>query len=331
MPYGRIRGSNTTRKMPKTTSLFPIPGSKRAKKYQAIFSNSMGNLVEPFMGGASTSIITRKPSILADTNPWHRGLAKAVSESPKDIVHQYQKALNRFTGGTGCNTFLAYSKVKQAQKVFKDEWPLTYARLTDQWREMGQDLYQGNPEDTLGLYLFMQRAAFGNVLRLNPTHTGLNVSWHVQKLIGALSFEPYTWARALEDWKPTVVNSYQEAIALAAPEDTHLLLDPPYFDPQNRMTPCYLGHVPSKVGTLELAIDSLELGLSKGFPVIHLCNYYSPDLEERVRELAAYYRRPFMAYPMGRCKALGNSNGRLTHGERVDHREKPEEIIYEFV
>lgn len=320
----------------KVTSLAPYPGSKRAKKYAMLRSNDLPRLCEPFMGGAATSIITRKKSVLGEINPWMRAIAHAPLRSNKaKFVESYNEAREFFLNGIDQNILAQYQTRKKAQTALSTEQPDVYNELSDRWDLLKTTLWESDPN--AGLYAFCQYAAFGNVMRTNPKGTGFNVKWHVQKLRGAIVFSPEEFCESLHDWRPNVYNSWQNAIeGCGRPKETHLLLDPPYWGDgeKSKMTPCYPGH---DIGTTDehnvtyqLAIEPLQAGLERGFPLIHLCNYYSDKLQKDVIDLAFSYGYSVQRFDMGLCQALGNSNGRRKHGQRVDGRERPVEVIYQL-
>lgn len=320
-------------------SLAPYPGSKRDKKYDLLRSNGLPRLCEPFMGGAATSIITRKRSTLGEINPWMRAIAHApLRSNRKAFAESYREARQLFLRID--RAILAEyqgRKQKKAQTAMKAEYPEIYADLNDRWGLLLATLWEAEPSDNAGLYAFCQRAAFGNVMRTNPTGTAFNVGWHIQKIPAAIKFSPEDFCNALRAWRPVILDSWQAAIwDCPRPKETHLLLDPPYWvdGKKSKMTPCYPGHDIGTIGdhdaTYRLAIDPLQAGLERSFPLIHLCNYYSDRLQTAVIDLAFAYGYSVQRFDLGLCRALGNSNGRHKHGDRVDGRDRPSEVIYQL-
>lgn len=188
-----------------------------------------------------------------------------------------------------------------------------------------------------GYYAFALRACFGNVMRLTPAGTHFNVSWHVDKLAQACAYDPQQWIDGLAAmrWDPIVLPSWEDAIAAVDnPSKTWALLDPPYLcdHATEKMSPCYTHHeITTQDGnekTLQLAIDSFQAVLERGFHTISVCNYFVPRLDAAVKQLSADAGYSLQSTEMGECGALGNSNGRRKHGQRVDGRARPVEVIY---
>jgi hypothetical protein len=235
----------------------------------------------------------------------------------------------------------AYKERKQAQKQLRKEQPDFAAAIDGRWLELRDRLFAMSPidPDLPGLYGFMQRAAFGNTMRFNPRGTNYNSAWHVGKLATALRFDPAAWTEGLrqQGWKPRVEASWEDAInAVKSPQKTYLLLDPPYWcdGTESKMTPCYPGH---KIGThgqhdytFNLAVEPLEMAMRRRFPWIQLCNYDSDRLDSAVQKLARQHGYCVAVRVMGVCGALGNSNGRLEHGDRRDGRSRPVEVVWEL-
>lgn len=324
--------------------LFPFPGAKSASKYDRYLYPPMdcNSICEPFMGSAATSIRFHwLKAYLGEINPAQREISLAL-QSPDLYCAMYQTARDRFW--EDCLDYMddvfAYEGTKNAQTRLSAENPWTYERLTLSWKELTADLYkliQANDPSIAGLYAFCLRAAFGNVMRLTPSGAHFNISWHIDKLVQAHKHNPEDWLNDLRaiNWNPTVLDCWQEAIAAVPdPSKCFLLLDPPYTcdHKTEKMTPCYVGHnVTTQNGhneTFNLAIDSLKAGLEREFSAIAFCNYYTDLLNDAVLDLISATQYSCTMHQIGECNALGNSNGRRKHGERVDQRRRPIEVIY---
>jgi hypothetical protein len=215
-------------------------------------------------------------------------------------------------------------KTESRQRVFRSTYPELSAQLDLRWKADLADLLlersRSNP-------LFMIRAAFGNILRLNPTGTAYNVSWHCEKLRRAIlsNIEPL-------DWNPVVSSDYIEAIRSvpeAKVERTYMLLDPPYLRPEGtKMTPCYPGHTPNCESTRQLATHSLDSALSRGFPKVSLCNYWDSALDDQIKLTCMFWGYQVELQLLGTMDSFNTAKGRLVHGQRVDSRPKPIEAIW---
>lgn len=328
-------------------SLFPFPGNKSDRKYDATLYAPLDchTIVEPFMGSAARSIMNcdRLSVILGEINPAQRAIALAL-QSPPNYQNGYGFAYRAFWDGLEDEQekVLSFAGMEKSKTAVADAMPDVCEGLTKNWRSLCAlifDWMQNDPNHPLlaGYYAFAIRAAFGNVMRLNPRGTHFNVSWHVDKLAQACSYDPKQWINGLaaKRWDPTVLNCWEEAIeAVPDPGKVFLLLDPPYTcdHESETMTPCYTSH---EVGTkernnttLQMAIDSLQAGLERGFHTIACCNYLVPELDAAIRQLSADAGYSLYSEVLGECNALGNSNGRRKHGQRVDGRKRPVEVIY---
>ncbi len=323
------------------SSLLSIPGSKRKSKYNFLkplpFQNS---ICEPFMGGAAKSLQTSLRPILGESNAALReiALASTSKERSEAFKRGYGSALLYITEDIDIQTILKYADVKQSMKQLRLLEPALADAMDVRWRYLTESLFEsiGRNEPNAGLYYFCQKTCFGNVMRLNPKQTAFNVSWHVDKLRQALKFdfEQYIYDLQLHQWNPEIYSSFEQAIeAVENPADTWLLLDPPYIEQEGdrKMTPCYINHrvtTDAREQTFALSVDSLELGCKRDFPKIELCNYYSDRLNSEVFRLADQYGYSVEITTVGVCGALGNSGGRLIHGERRDLRERPVEVVW---
>jgi len=327
-----------------TLALFPIPGSKVSRAYDRFLYPSMQAtaICEGFAGGCGRSLrYYHLPTYLGEINPAQRAIALALHNSDQ-YIQGYQEACDRFWSGHSGSyaKVLSFAGLEKAQSALSVAIPEIYAALTANWRAIATDLYEwmhGTPDARLaGYYAFCIRACFGNVMRLNPKGTHFNVTWHVDKLQNACQYNPQQWLDGLRAiaWSPNVFDCWEEAIAAVPdPSSTFLLLDPPYICSDTaKMTPCYPGHqVTTKEGmatTFALAVDSLQAGLERGFESIAVCNYYDPDLNTAIQQLTSDAGYSASTHLLGECKALGNSNGRRVHGNRVDKRSRPVEVIY---
>ncbi|MBW4692267.1 MAG: hypothetical protein KME27_10920 [Lyngbya sp. HA4199-MV5] len=325
-------------------ALTPFPGSKTDFKYDGVLYPSLTAkaICEPFMGAACRSMINHHlPTTLGEINAAQRAIALAL-HNPQAYSDSYKEAAERFWGGTNGYRILAYAGRKKAQTLLGEREPELCATLTVNWRSLTADLYRWMYSESdwklAGYYAFCIRACFGNVMRLNPQGTHFNVAWHIDKLKNACEYSPERWLKALQaiNWNPTVLPCWEAAIAaVVEPASTWLLLDPPYWVPgdQEKMTPCYPGHSIGTNGaheeTFRLAVDSLQAGLERGFSQITVCNYHSDKLDAALTALMQDAGYSYKAVLMGECKALGNSNGRYKHGQRVDKRDRPVEMIYQ--
>ena len=331
--------------MVKVESLFPIPGSKRGKKYAMLRPAPwQTQSCEPFMGGAAKSLEFGLKASLAEINPPQRKLARipANTKAIAEYTRFYRQIAADFVAGIDVDQLMSYVNREQSMKALRAEIPHIAAILDERWQPLKTRLFDEVKADTdwtAAPYSFCQRACFGNVMRLNPLGTHYNVTWYVGKLANALRFDPETWCESLRSrrWNPTVFNNWEGAIAaVKSPYQTWLLLDPPYIeaDGDRKMTPCYPGHfvttADGRDATYRLAIEPLRFGLRRGFPLIHLCNYYSTKLDADVTAMA--YESGYLCdrTMVGVCGSLGNSAGRYKHGQRVDSRPKPIECIWTF-
>jgi site-specific DNA-adenine methylase len=301
--------------------LFPYPGSKRRRCYHNILNPQPGatGICEPFAGSCATSLRLELPQVyLGEVNPSIRRIYSMDS----DFVASYRAQADFYRSLTEWQ-----DKTESRQQVFRPRYPELSAQLDCRWKFDLADLLTGgdwaNP-------LFMIRAAFGNILRLNPTGTAYNVSWHCEKLRRAIlsKVEPL-------GWNPIISNDYVEAIC-SIPEDkvdrTYMLLDPPYLQPEGtKMTPCYPGHAPSRESTRQLAIGSLDLALSRGFPKVSLCNYWDSSLEDQIKEMCTLGGYRVEMQLLGTMDCFNTAKGRLVHGQRVDKKPKPIEAIWTIV
>jgi hypothetical protein len=324
------------------TSLYPLPGSKRKAKYSVLSPNGQKQICEPFMGGAARSLALQLPASLGEVNRSGREIALTSASTRKtaSYIKGYNLARAEFFAGVDIDRLLSYSDCKQPMKLIRAEIPAIANELDARWRQLCDRLFAaveaGNP--MAGLYSFCGRACFGNVMRLNPKGDAYNMSWHVDKLKNAIAFNPNDWCSQLrhQEWDPRVENSWQSAIlAVKRPKDCYLLLDPPYIEGEGdrKMTPCYPGHRVTGVGrddTYFLAVDPLKLALQRGFPLIHLTNYYSARLDGAVTQMAHDAGYLCDRVTIGVCGALGNSSGRFKHGDRRDTRPRPVECLWIF-
>ncbi len=324
-------------------SLYPIPGSKRAKKYKMLRPMRHHTAIcEPFMGGASRSIEAWPlPCYLGEIDPAKRAIGFAPSRYPDDFIECFEVARSRMIDGIDWTEALTYVGAKNAQKHLKRDLPEIWYEGRDRWTSIKQDLFEIRDDETgesAGATMFVLMVAFGNIIRLAPKGTHFNMSWHIDKLDQAMKFNPHEWVAAYQaiNWKPNTYSSWQEAIEAKPGPKTYLLLDPPYCadGKTNKMTPCYrdqkAGSVNINEETLALATQSLERALELGYQDIHLCNYYSLRLADAITQIMAGSSYSVVPHVMGKCGALGNSNGRLKHGKRKDGRERPIEWIWEI-
>jgi hypothetical protein len=267
-------------------ALYPIPGGKWRTKY-SFLSPAQGQrqMSEPFMGqhprtyDGSYLASLAKSTPAKGRSPSHRPTAKLPKNTPATIA-QLPLILSM---GLTLTTCWHMPEQKQAMKALKANDGATYRKLSVRWHELTRWLYSdiASGEFSAGHYSFVQRAAFGNVLRLSPSGEGFNITWHVDKLKAALNFNPEQWCESLKDFRPTITPDWYSAItAVRNPQKCWLLLDPPYIeaDGDRKMTPCYIGHKVTGGGreeTYRLAVEPLREGLSRGFPWVHLFNYYS--------------------------------------------------------
>jgi hypothetical protein len=326
------------------TSLYPLPGSKRAKKYNLLrpsrhhFFNC-----EPFAGGASESIkYNLLPTYLGEINPAARAILVAARDFPEEFIESYTATRAKMIDGIDWTDALTYVGRKAAQKHLKRDMPEIWHEGRRRWIGLKKELWAIQDQvtgQTAGAAMFQILAAFGNIgFRMNPNETGFNISWHIDKLDQAMRFCPRQWVDFFQsiNWSPNVFPSWQEAILAQPGPNTYLLLDPPYcVDGElHRMTPCYRDH---KTGTtkmseptLELSTKPLLMALELGYTDIHLCNYWSDRLASDVQDILAGTSYNLTLHPMGKCGALGNSAGRLEHGNRQDGRDRPIEWIWEI-
>ena len=326
-------------------SLFPIPGGKNKSKYAMLRPlPTQDEICEPFMGAAGVSVGIGLPTTLGEINISQRAIASVPSCFWKSRRYStdYRAAQSEFLAGVDLDTLFSYIGQEKSQTTLRDRDTGIYDLLTGRWHGLTTRLFAAVSADEPepGLYSFCQRSCFGNVMRLNPRGSAYNVSWHVDKLLSAVRFDPNHWTEWLysRQWNPRVYSSWQEAIAaVKRPDKCYLLLDPPYIEDEEsdrRMSPCYPGHKittdDGRAMTYSLAVEPLKVALSRGFPLIHLTNYYSAKLDSEVTELAHDAGYFCNRQAIGVCGAMGNSNGRKIHGDRADTRPRPVEYVWEF-
>jgi hypothetical protein len=316
--------------------LYPLPGAKVDKKYSMLVPDSSHKAIcQPFMGSAARSLGSSLPNYLGDINAAHRSIAQA-HKSPDEFAAAYWGFRDRLIEGIDVNLLANYEN----QRPLKADHPDIFQLITDRWKAMQSDLYAERHDESVGMagrYYFSLKATFGQVMRLNPRETAFNNAWHVDKLNAAIVFSPAEWCQrmAVTPFDATIYPSWQTAIeAPPEPWQTYLILDPPYWcdGSIHKMTSCYPGHAINYMGqfdpVFDLAIAPLKRAIELGYRKIHLCNYYSPQLDRAITELTADYN--VMGFEIGECRSLGNSAGRLTHGNRKDGRERPIEMIWEI-
>ena len=325
-------------------SLYPLPGGKNKSKYIMLKPLiTQTEICEPFMGAAGVSVGIGLPSTLGEINISQRAIAAVPScfWQSRRYVADYHAAQSEFLAGVDLDRLFSYVGQKKSQTVLREQDAGIYDLLNDRWHSLTSRLFAAVSADEPepGLYSFCQRSCFGNVMRLNPRGTAYNAPWHVDKLLNAVRFDPSHWAEWFYSrrWNPRVYSTWQDAIAaVKCPDRCYLLLDPPYIEDTNdrKMTPCYPGHkVTTQDGramTYALAVDPLRVALNKGFPLIHLTNYYSAKLDTEVTALAHDAGYICNRQAIGVCGALGNSNGRKIHGDRADTRPRPVEYLWTF-
>ena len=331
--------SNTTYK-----SLYPLPGGKNKSKYAMLRPlPTQTEICEPFMGGAGVSVEIGLPTTLGEINISQRAIASVPScfWKSRRYVADYRAAQSEFLAGVDLDALFSYVGREKSQTTLREKDTGIYDLLTDRWHDLTRRLFAAvsadDPEP--GLYSFCQRSCFGNVMRLNPRGTAFNVSWHVDKLLSAARFDPDDWTEWLysRQWNPRVYSSWQEAISsVKRPDKCYLLLDPPYIEDESdrQISPAYLNHFVTtddgRAMTYALAVNPLKVALSRGFPLIHLTNYYSAKLDAEVTQMAHDAGYICNRQAIGVCGAMGNSNGRKIHGDRADTRPRPVEYLWEF-
>ena len=330
----------------KTTykSLYPLPGGKNKSKYTMLKPlPSQVEICEPFMGAAGVSVGIGLPSTLGEINISQRAIATVPScfWQSRRYVADYHAAQSEFLSGVDLDRLFSYIGQKKSQTVLREQDTGIYDLLNDRWHGLTSRLFAAVSADEPepGLYSFCQRSCFGNVMRLNPKGTAYNVSWHVDKLLNAVRFDPNHWAEWLYSrrWNPRVYSTWQDAIAaVKRPDKCYLLLDPPYIEDtaDRKMSSAYPGHkVTTQDGramTYALAVDPLKIALNRGFPLIHLTNYYSAKLDAEMTGLAHDAGYICNRQAIGVCGAMGNSNGRKIHGDLADTRPRPVEYLWTF-
>ena len=326
-------------------SLYPLPGGKGGKSKYAMLRPlpTQTEICEPFMGAAGVSVGIGLPTILGEINVSQRAIATVPScfWKSRRYATDYRAAQSEFLAGVDLVKLFSYIGQEKSQTTLREQDPGIYDLLTDRWHALTSRLFAlvSADEPEPGLYSFCQRSCFGNVMRLNPKGTAFNVSWHVDKLLNAVRFDPNHWAEWLysRQWNPRVYSSWQGAIsAVKRPNGCYLLLDPPYIEDEDdrKMTSAYVNHrVTTDDGrayTYALAVEPLKVALNRGFPLIHLTNYYSAKLDSEVTQMAHDAGYICNRQAIGVCGAMGNSNGRKIHGDRVDSRPRPVEYCWEF-
>lgn len=298
---------------------------------------------EPFAGacGVSVHYSPRMKPTLGEINISQRAIALAPTEfwRARRYERDYAAARDELLTGIDLDDLFAFVGREKSQGALKAERRDLYDLLNQRWDVLADRLFQavsaGEPE--AGLYSFMQRACFGNVMRLNPKGTAYNVDPHVDKLANAYRFSPEDWIAWLESkkWSPRMRGDWKSALeAIKRPERCYLLLDPPYIEDTDsrKMTPAYINHKVTtdngRAATYALAVDPIRMALSKGFPLIHFTNYYSSQLDQDVTRMSHDAGYICDRIAIGVCGAMGNSAGRYKHGDRQDKRPRPVEYLW---
>ncbi len=318
------------------SQLYPLPGAKVASKYDLLKPDAHhAAICQPFMGSAARSLGSPLPSYLGDINAAHRSIAGAY-KFRAEFCAAYSAARDRLIEGIDRKLLARYKN----QKPLKADYPDVFQLIIDRWHKMRAELFTDlkvESPDLAGRYYFALKSSFGQVMRLNPTETGFNSAWHIDKLNEAIEFSPMQWClrMAITPFDAEIYPDWQRAIvAPPDPENTLLILDPPYWvdGSVHKMTSCYPGHAINYTGQIDpvfdLAIDPLKQAITLGYRTIYLCNYFSPQMEQAIADLTNGYS--VIRHDMGECRALGNSNGRLIHGQRKDGRDRPVEAIWEI-
>jgi hypothetical protein len=316
--------------------LYPLPGSKADAKYSILSPDpDHAAICQPFMGSAARSLGCTLPSYLGEINAAQRSIAMAW-KYPDEFTAAYNDARDFLIADLDVNLLANYTN----QRPFNADHPEAFQTIVDRWKQMMALLFAELNAESIGLagrYYFALKASFGQVMRLNPKGTGFNSAWHIDKLNGAIKFNPSDWClrMALTPFDATVYDCWERAIeAPPNPAKTMLILDPPYgVDTEiNKITACYLDHQISGAGQtdtlLNLAIAPLKQAIELGYQTIYLCNYRSAKLEEAIEQLTSGFE--VTRHDFGECRSLGNSAGRLSHGKRKDNRAKPVEAIWEI-
>jgi hypothetical protein len=133
-------------------------------------------------------------------------------------------------------------------------------------------------------------------------------------------------------------SDYRDCLAAAAqsPNPKTIMLDPPYFKPEESgtfrrgngaMTPAYRGHKPSAPETLAMAIESLEMALAMPEAErVFICNYYSETLEyELMTVVAVLGDEPITTHIIGKLDGMNHSGAQTTNDEEriwiIDRRD----------
>jgi hypothetical protein len=324
--------------------LYPLPGCKADPKYSILTPDpSHVAICQPFMGSAARSLGSHLPSYLGDINAAQRSISWAWKH-PAEFVAAYNAERDRLLNGINPEDTVRIDPKLLApyenQGPLKADHPEIFALIKTRWDAMQSDIFAEINNESIGLagrYYFQLKAAFGQVMRLNPKGTDFNSSWHIDKLNAAIKFSPLNWcmAMAATPFDAQIYDCWEKAIEEPPdPANTLLILDPPYGvdTDKSKITACYLGHQISSNGQddtlLDLAIEPLNRAISLGYRTIYLCNYRSDKLEEAIAQLCDGYT--VTRHDFGECRSLGNSAGRLSHGKRKDNRDRGSEAIWEI-
>jgi site-specific DNA-adenine methylase len=274
----------------KIDSLLPYPGSKRKKWYRNILQPlpGMTAICSPFMGGAATPLAHHYlPAIMGESQRELRQLATLAPEDVPVVMDQYRHLVHMFQSDLEGTVITKQDcNMKQLRATYPDQM----SKVSQRYRTL-LDKVTYDANHTLADYLFAQRGAWGNCMRRSKQSDRLNTAWHITKLNSALCVDKVQESLntiANLAWDRTVVDSWEDAIQMVRnPHTTYLELDPPYYSGgQFPMIAAYPQHDPTSDECLELSVGAMRMGMELGFPLIHLCNYDTPQIRGAISCLA---------------------------------------------
>jgi hypothetical protein len=277
----------------KIDSLLPYPGSKRKKWYRNILQPlpGMTAICSPFMGGAATPLAhPYLPAIMGESQRELRQLATLAPEDVPVVMSQYHHLVSQFESDLeGTVITRDVCNMKQLRATYPDQM----SAVNRQYRGL-LDKVTYDPNHTLADYLFAQGSAWGNCMRRSRQSGTLNTAWHITKLLLAMDadrVEKRLTTIANLPWERTVASTWERAVqTVSNPHTTYLELDPPYYSGgQFPMIAAYPQHDPKSDECLQLSEGAMSMGMELGFPLIHLCNYDTPQIRDVISRLAVQF------------------------------------------
>ncbi|MEM6838141.1 MAG: DNA adenine methylase [Cyanobacteria bacterium P01_C01_bin.120] len=306
----------------------PYVGGKGGTRYfrqfgacwQSLICDQIGHydvIVEPFAGSG------------AATWQHHHGIKNAIAGDIDPGVLAVVKCWASFDLRCGVQWWLDLfrEKVKNdPQGAFED--------LCDRYNRWDQiDI---DPAWRAALYLTLKRLVFGGVLRCNKRGK-LNVALSQDKLNSYLQGWQYIWPNNGVE-RLDIHGGWEAAVQALADGDYSnalVVIDPPYYDPQewdevrkdgrivrSRMTAAYPGHNPQSINELEMCVDCLNATLATGKASrIVVFNYWSDELNKQIKEVFdRHYDANRLSWFQSSLGFLGGmNNAQKFHKRNTEH------------